>query len=312
MGSEPMRILVTGGGGFIGSAVVDRYIRAGHRVLVVDHRTSGRSPFIHRDAEYERADLRDGDLDGIFQRFRPHAVNHHAGHASVPASVKDPLHDAAVNILGSIRLLEAARKSGVEKVIYPASGGSTYGPPLYLPVDEEHPIAPASPYAVSKHTVEHYLQIYHSLYGLPFTTLRYANVYGPRQSPRGEGGVVAVFIGRMLEGKSPTIFGTGQDERDYVYVSDVAEANELALTLGSGSVVNIGTGVGTSVCQLYDELKKSTGYTGVPVYAPLRPGDVPSIRLNPARAGEVLGWHSRTSLADGIRETVDWFRAHAA
>jgi UDP-glucose 4-epimerase len=301
------RAAVTGGAGFIGSWVVDQYLEAGYEVLAIDVKSRDQAQHVSPRAAYAQVDLRDGDVERVLCDFRPDVVSHHAAQASVPGSVADPVHDVMTNVVGSVRLLEAARKSGVRKIVYAASGGSTYGAVKYLPTDEKHPIDPISPYAVSKHTVEHYLRAYQSLYGLQFTSLRYANIYGPRQDPHGEAGVVAIFTKRMLGGEQPIVNGEGTDERDYVFVRDVARANLLAVEQGDGAMVNIATGVGTTVIEIFDELKRLTEFPGERVHGPPRAGDVPSIRLDPDLAKETLGWEPSTSIRDGLRETVAWF-----
>jgi UDP-glucose 4-epimerase len=301
------RAAVTGGAGFIGSWVVDQYLEAGYEVLAIDVKPRAEARHVNPRATYAEVDLRDGDVERVLCDFRPDVISHHAAQASVPGSVADPVRDAMVNVVGSVRLLEAARKSGVRKIVYAASGGSTYGAVKYVPTDEKHPIDPISPYAVSKHTVEHYLRTYEHLYGLRFTSLRYANIYGPRQDPHGEAGVVAIFTSRMLRGEQPVINGDGTDERDYVFVRDVARANLLAVEQGDGAMVNVATGVGTTAIEIFDELKRLTEYAGERVHGPPRPGDVPSIRLDPDLAKETLGWEPTTSVKDGLRETVAWF-----
>ncbi len=303
-----MRVLVTGGAGFVGASVVDVLVEAGHKVLVIDNMATGKDENLNPVAEYVNLDLRDGDLDETMRRFKPDVIQHMAAQASVPGSVERPDYDAMVNIVGSVRLLEAARKANVRKIVYAASGGSMYGVPTYLPIDEGHPIAPVSPYAISKHTVEHYLEAYQHLYGMAYTSLRYANIYGPRQDPRGEAGVVSIFANRMLEGTQPVIHGDGLDERDYIYVGDVAHANLLAIDRADGEAINIGTGIGTNVNQIFDALKQLTGFAGERVHGPPRLGDIPSMRLEPRRAGDVLGWRAIVPFDEGLARTVEWFR----
>ncbi|MBM4417911.1 MAG: NAD-dependent epimerase/dehydratase family protein [Chloroflexi bacterium] len=302
------RVLVTGADGFIGSWVVDAFATAGYSVLGLDIRSPADRRNPRSDGEYVVCDLRDGDIEGVIQRFRPNLISHHAAQASVPGSVKNPVGDAMLNIVGSLRLMDAARRHGVRKIIYAASGGSTYGVPRYLPIDEAHPLDPVSPYAVSKHTVEHYLRAYQFLYGMAFTSLRYANVYGPRQDPHGEAGVIAIFSRRMLGEGDPIINGDGLDDRDYVFVGDVAEANVAAATRGDNECVNIGSGVGTNVVAIFERLRVLTGYRGARIHGPPRAGDVPSVRLDPARAAEVLAWSPRTTFEEGTERTVAWFR----
>ena len=303
-----MRVLVTGGAGFIGSHVVDAMLEAGHDVFQLDNLATGNERNLNPRARFVRCDLLKDDVDALFAELRPEVISHHAAQASVPGSTMNPVHDATLNVVGSVRVLEAARRGGVRKVVYAASGGSTYGVPKYVPIDEKHPIDPISPYGSSKHAVEHYLRTYRELYGLAFTSLRYANVYGPRQDPNGEAGVISIFANKMLHGEQPTIHGPGYP-RDYVFVGDVARANMLALDRGDDAMVNIGTGLETDVQTIFSLLKPLVGYEGEPHVGPPRLGDVPSIRLNAALADQVLGWKPEVAIADGIRAYVDWLRA---
>ena len=252
-----MRILVTGGAGFIGSHVADRMVARGHEVAVLDDLSTGFRDFVPERARFFEADLADAAaVDACLAAFRPEVVDHHAAQIDVRKSVQDPRRDATINILGSLSLLEGCVRHGVRKVIYASTGGALYGEGRSLPATEEHPVNPEAPYGASKHTVEHYLYIWKLLHGLDYTVLRYPNVYGPRQNPHGEAGVNAIFIGMMLEGKRPRIFGTGDQVRDYLNVEDVVQANELALDKGSGEIVNIGTGIGTSVNDIFRTLKE--------------------------------------------------------
>jgi len=300
---------VTGGAGFIGSNVVDRYIRDGHEVTVLDDLSTGEFCNLHPDAVFCELDIRDRKavlalLDaGAFE-----VVNHHAAQMDVRRSVKDPVFDAEVNIVGSLNLIQGAIRSGVRKMIYISTGGAVYGEPRSLPVKEDDSINPECPYGITKHTVEHYLYLYRMLEGLDYTVLRYPNVYGPRQSPKGEAGVIAIFAGLMLEGKTPTVYGNGDPQRDYVYVEDVAGANVLALTKAAGEIVNLGSEKGTSVMELYRRIAELTGFTGDPALAPLRRGEIEKIFLTGEKAFEVLGWQATTSVADGLARTVDWVR----
>lgn len=308
-----MRILVTGGAGFIGSHVTDRFVQLGHVVAVLDDLSTGFRAFVNPRARFDRVDLADAAaVDRLIAEFRPDIVDHHAAQIDVRRSVEDPRKDAAINILGTLALLESCSRHAVRKVIYASTGGALYGEGRALPATEDHPVNPEAPYGVSKHTVEHYLYVWKLLHGLDYTVLRYPNVYGPRQNPHGEAGVNAIFIGLMLEGKRPRIFGSGEQVRDYLYVDDVVTANEIALTRGSGEVLNIGTGVGTSVNQIFRELKSILGFEGEPLYEPPRPGEVQRIYLEASRAAERLGWKPQVSFREGLRLTVEWSRRAAA
>ncbi|MSQ40766.1 MAG: SDR family oxidoreductase [Dehalococcoidia bacterium] len=303
------KVLVTGGAGFIGSHIVDRLVEEGHAVVVVDNLSSGRREHINPKAAFYQVDVRDDALEEVFRRERPQVVDHHAAQMSVNYSLQNPLEDAAINVLGSLKLLEYARKYGVERFVFASTGGALYGEPEYLPCDENHPIRPLSPYGVSKYAVEQYLALYHRLYGLPYVALRYGNVYGPRQNPHGEAGVVAIFTQRMLESREAVIYGTGEQRRDFVYVSDVAEANLLALDKGDCQCLNTATGVDASVNDVFAALKKATGYPRDAVEAPARPGEVFAIRLSHQKAQEALGWRPRVGLTEGLAETVTFFRS---
>lgn len=304
-----MRILVTGGAGFIGSHVVDRYVDMGHEVVAFDNLSTGRRDFVNPGARLVEADLVDADaVERCIAEFQPEVVNHHAAQIDVRKSVSDPVFDATTNIVGGIRLLESCTRHAVRKFIYASTGGALYGEGRSLPATEEHPVNPEAPYGASKHTLEHYLYIWKLLHGLDYTVLRYPNVYGPRQNPHGEAGVNAIFIGLMLEGKTPHVFGTGDQVRDYLYVGDVVEANALALDRASGEVINIGTGVPTSVNDIIRELKAIIGFEGDAVYEDARPGEIQRIYLDASRAKEVLGWAPTRSFTDGLRETVEWAR----
>lgn len=307
------RALVTGGAGFIGSHVVDAYVQAGLDVAIVDSFATGSRANVNPAARLYDVDIRDREaLDAVFANERPNIVSHQAAQASVRGSMEDPLRDAAINVLGSINVLEAARKHGVRKVIYAATGGAAVGEPKYLPVDEDHPVAPLSPYGASKHAVEHYVSLYNQTFGLDTTILRYGNIYGPRQDPRGEAGVIAIFAGLMLTGGRPVVNGTGEQERDYVYVGDVARANLLALDKGSGGMFNIGTGVSTSVNGLFDLLAELTGYGEPRQHGPALDGEVFRIFVTNDRAREVLDWQPTVTLDEGLRLTVESIRAKLA
>jgi UDP-glucose 4-epimerase len=305
-----VRILVTGGAGFIGSTAADRFIALGHEVAVLDDLSTGFREFVPQAARFVKADVTDAQaVDRFFAEWRPEIVAHHAAQMDVRKSVDDPVHDARTNLLGGINVLLACTRHGTRKVLYASTGGALYGEGRKLPATEDHPVNPESPYGASKHSFEHYLYLWKLLHGLDYTILRYPNVYGPRQNPHGEAGVNAIFIGLMLEGKRPRIFGTGEQLRDYVYVDDIVEANVLALAKGSGEMVNIGSGVGTSVKQIFTELKSILGFAGEPIYEAPRAGEIQRIYLDATRAREVLGWRPRVGFREGLEKTVAWARA---
>jgi UDP-glucose 4-epimerase len=307
-----MKILVTGGAGFIGSHVVDRYISEGHEVAVVDNLSTGFRENLNPKAKFYEADICNAKgIEEIFQREHPEVLNHHAAQMDVRHSVDDPVFDATTNILGSLNLILASVKYQVRKFIYISTGGAIYGEPKYLPVDESHPINPESQYGISKHTVEHYLYLYSHQSGLTYTILRYPNVYGPRQNPKGEAGVIAIFIGKMLEGVTPTIFGSGEAVRDYVHVSDIVQANFLALTKGNNDFFNIGSGIGTTVNEIYRLLSRAVSFRAPANYAPPRTGEIQKIYLNAEKAKRELGWTSQLSLERGLRVTLEWVKEKA-
>lgn len=306
-----MRILVTGGAGFIGSNVADRFVELGHDVAVFDNLSSGFREFVPAKARFYEGDLADPlAVDAAIADFRPEIVDHHAAQIDVRHSVADPLFDARVNVLGSIGLMQACRAHGVRKIVYASTGGALYGEGRVLPATEDHPVNPEAPYGASKHTVEHYLYIWRLLHGLDYTVLRYPNVYGPRQNPHGEAGVNAIFIGLMLAGRRPRIFGDGTAVRDYLYVDDVVEGNVLALEQGGGEMLNLGTGLGTSVNDIVRELQAITGFREDAIHEPARPGEVQRIYLDASRAKRVLGWEPRVTFPEGLRRTVEWSRHH--
>lgn len=288
-----MRILVTGGAGFIGSHICATLLREGHRVAVVDDLSTGLAENVPPGAALYYLSVT-GDLSSVFASFRPEAVVHQAAQVSVPHSLAEPERDLAVNAGGTLNLLEHGRRHGLRRFVM-ASSAAVYGQPRYLPLDEEHPVAPLSPYALSKYTAEQYLGLYRELYGLSTCVLRYANVYGPRQVAHAEGGVVAIFSECAARGEVPVIFGDGEQTRDFVYVEDVARANAAALTAGEG-VFNIGTGRPTTINELWSLLPGNRE----PVHRPPRPGDIRDSVFNPARAGAVLGWQPRFDLQAGL------------
>lgn len=306
-----MKILFTGGAGFIGSNVVDALIDLGHEVVVVDNLSSGFHQNLNPSAKFYQLSIRDKKLSEIFEQEKPEIVNHHAAQIDVRKSADDPVVDAEDNILGSLNIITNCVQFGVRKIIYASSGGAVYGDVQYIPADENHPVNPISQYGVSKHTVEHYLYLYSTLHGLDYVVLRYANVYGPRQNPFGEAGVVAIFAIQMLTGKQPTIFGPGDKTRDYAHVSDLVNANILALDRGSNSIFNIGTGVETSDQEIFDTLADVLGHKGSPIYAPVRKGEVYRICLECSKAREELGWSPKVTLKEGMAKTADYYRTLA-
>ncbi len=308
-----MKILVTGGAGFIGSHVVDTYIEEGHEVLVVDNLNSGRRENINRKATFFEADIRDKDsVEQIVKEFRPDIINHHAAQISVVYSVKNPELDIDVNIKGTLNLLELAGKYNVKKFIFASTGGALYGEPQTLPCTEDHPILPLAPYGINKETAEHYIRIYSGIFGYRYVILRYANVYGPRQDPFGEAGVVAIFTMRMLRNENCIIYGDGEQSRDFVFVKDVARANLLALHYEPDKnilpVFNIATSQPTTVNEIFTILKELTNYSKNPVYERKREGEVYKIYLSYKKAQEFLGWDPQYSIEEGLKLTVDWFK----
>lgn len=304
-----MKVLVTGGAGFIGSHVVDRLIAAGHAVVVVDDLSTGRKEFVSPRAKLHVVDVRDERLGEAFQAERPEAIVHLAAQADVRRSVEDPALDAAINIGGMLNLLRCCQRQKVARVVYASSGGAVYGDTATLPTPEEHPTRPASPYGISKLVAEHYLACWEALYGVSGIALRYANVYGPRQNPLGEAGVVAIFAHRLLRGEPITINGDGEQTRDYVYVEDVAEATLRALERAeTRGAVNIGTGVQTSVNALLQRLEAVAGVKAHAHHGPPKPGEQRRSALDPSLAKRLLGWTPKMTLDEGLRRTLEYFR----
>jgi UDP-glucose 4-epimerase len=307
-----MKILVTGGAGFIGSNVVNRFVDLGHEVAILDNFVTGkRANLDPRATCYEVAITDRAAVEDAFNAFQPQIVDHHAAQIDVRKAIDDPVFDASVNVLGGINVVRAALGVGVEKFIYASTGGAIYGNPEVIPCTEEHPIRPISPYGLTKHVLEHYLELYQINDGLNYTVLRYANVYGPRQDPKGEAGVNAIFTGLMLSGQQPTIFGKGDKTRDYVFVGDVVAANVLALEKGAGEIVNIGTGVQTTDQEVYDAIAAATGFGQPPIYSPERKGEVRHIALDASKAKRVLGWEPQVSFREGAVLTVAYNREQA-
>lgn len=305
-----MKVLVTGGAGFIGSHVADLYIENGYDVVVVDDLSTGRRSNLNPAAKFVEMDIRDPELSKIFELEQPDFINHHAAQMDVRRSMVEPLFDADVNVVGSLNLLECARHFGVRRVVYISTGGAVYGEPEYLPCDEAHPIRPICPYGASKHTFEHYLYMYYVNYGLDYTVLRYPNVYGPRQDPHGEAGVVAIFTGQMLQRDEVVINGDGKQTRDFVYVGDCAEANLLALeTEHESGIFNLGSGIGSSVNQIYQILKDITVYDKDEIHGPAKLGETRAIYLDASKARAILGWKPKVELREGLERTVEYFRS---
>ena len=306
-----MRVLVTGGAGFIGSHIVDACIDAGHQVVVVDDLSTGARANLNVRARWYHVDVRSEQLDAVIAAERPDVISHQAAQVSVKRSMDDPVLDASINVVGTLRLLEAARRHGVGRFVLASTGGAIYGDIAEGLADESHPCRPVSPYAIAKLSAEHYLESYRLAHGLETVVLRYSNVYGPRQDPHGEAGVVAIFMQKILAGTPPTIFGDGEYVRDYVFVDDVVRANLTALTLPLGrrtpTLFNIATGVQTTVNQLWQTVAAVGGTRLEPVHAPPRAGDVRRSALDPTRAKRELSFAPQIALAEGIARTWAWF-----
>jgi len=304
-----MKILVTGGAGFIGSNLVDRFIAEGHAVAIIDNLATGRRSNINPEASFHEVSITDAEaVASVFMQERPEVVSHHAAQMDVRRSVVEPQFDANTNIIGTINVIEAGRAAGTRKFIFSSSGGAIYGDADTVPTPETAPIEPISHYGTSKRAGELYFELYGRLYGLGYTILRYANVYGPRQNPKGEAGVNAIFANMMLRGQNPTIFGKGDKTRDYVFVGDVVEANVRALEAGDGEIVNIGTGVQTTDQEVYDAVAAAVGYEEPPIYGDERAGDVRHSCVDPSKARDVLGWEPTVEFREGVRRTVEYQR----
>ena len=303
-----MRILVTGGAGFIGSHLVDRYIELGHEVAVIDNLFTGREQNLNPRAKFYKKSICDDDLMNTFTDFAPEILNHHAAQVNVRRSVENPSHDAKINILGSLNLYRCAVAAECRKIVYASSGGAMYGNPEMIPADEQTPANPLCPYGCSKYAAEKYLQLFGRLYNISFTTLRYANVYGPRQDPHGEAGVVAVFSQLLFAGKRPSIFGDGSKTRDYVFVKDIVEANLLAIDRGDGRAYNVGTGRRTSDDEIFAAIRRAVGVDIEPIHTDFRPGEVRHVALDASRIKNELGWQATTPLEEGIASAVDYYR----
>ena len=307
-----MKILVTGAAGFIASHIADAYVEQGHEVVVLDDLSRGKRENINPKCRFYQCDIRDREaVNRIFLGEKPQVVNHHAAQMDVRRGVREPLFDAQVNILGGINLLEAAIANGTKRFIYAGTAGAGYGEPKQMPVPEDYPMNPVTPYGISKHTIEHYLFTFQFLYGMDYVVVRYGNVYGPRQSSQGEAGVFAIFSEQMLAGIQPIIYGDGTKIRDYVYISDVVAANVAALDRGTKEIFNISSGVQTTDQGVFDLVRSLLGKSVQPKYVPRRPGEIDRICLDISKAERLLGWKCQVSLAEGAHRTVDYFKQQA-
>jgi len=309
-----MRILVTGGAGFIGSNTVDALVAtAAHEISIIDDLSAGKPDQVNPSARFYQADIRDaGEVSRIVASERPEVMIHFAAQMDVRRSVADPAADAQVNLVGFLNLMEAGRQHGLRRVVFSSTGGAIYGEQDFFPADESHPCRPVSPYGVAKFATESYLYFYGAQYGIDYAAMRYANVYGPRQDPHGDAGVVAIFCGRLLENKPVTIFGDGEQTRDYVYVGDVVCANVAAVSAAVTGPINIGTGIETSINRLYQTLAGVAKSGQAPAYAPGRPGEQSRSAIAAGRAERELGWKPQVTLEEGLRRTYEFFRQRIA
>lgn len=305
-----MNILVTGGAGFIASHIADAFIEAGHNVVIIDNLTTGREENINPKAKFYKADIRD-DLSKIFEEHKFDVVNHHAAQIDVRRSVTDPIYDAQVNILGTLNLLQNSIKYGVKKFMFASTGGAVYGEQDYFPADETHKQQPLSPYGISKLAVEKYLYFYKEVHKLNYTILRYANIYGPRQNPLGEAGVVCIFLDKILAGGQPIINGSGEQTRDYVYVKDVVKANLLTLNEEESEIYNVGTGIETSVNELFRLINENFNNQIKEVHGPAKPGEQMRSVITSEKLHKKFGWKPNTLLRDGLRETIEYYKSIA-
>ena len=303
-----MKILVTGGAGFIGSHLVDRLIKEGHKVVIIDNLSTGRKENLNPKAEFYKIDICSPKNSQIFQKEKPEIVFHLAAQIDVRKSVENPVENAKINILGSLNLLENCKKYKVKKIIFASTGGAIYGDANIVPTPEDYPEFPLSPYGIEKLIVDKYLNYYHKVFGLPYVSLRLANVYGPRQNSQGEAGVIAIFCGKMLSGKQPIINGDGKQTRDFVFVDDVVEANMLALKKNKVGIFNIGKAKETDVNTIFKKLKELTGLKYKEIHGPALPGEQKRSCLNYSKAQKELGWRPEYSLEKGLEITVDWFK----
>jgi UDP-glucose 4-epimerase len=303
-----VNILVTGGAGFIGSHIADACIKEGHAVTIIDDLSMGKMENVNPKATFVNMDIRSKEIPQLFEKGKFQTVIHLAAQMDVRKSVDDPQFDASVNILGSVNLLEQSKRTGVKKFVFASTGGAIYGEQEYFPADEKHPLHPISPYGISKASIEKYLYYYKEVFGLQYVSLRFGNVYGPRQNPHGEAGVIAIFTSKMLAGEQPVINGDGKQTRDYVYVGDVVNANLFAITYEHSGIFNVGTGIETNVNQLFSILKEVTGSKCEEIHAPAKKGEQLRSVLNTTLLREKGNWKPRMELKEGLRQTVEFFR----
>lgn len=303
-----MKVLVTGGCGFIGSHITDALIGAGHEVVIADNLSTGSLENLNPKATLCQVDILSPEFEKVFEEHKPEVVYHEAAQIDIQKSIRETMFDAKTNILGTINVLTMVAKYHVKKIIY-ASSAAVYGNPEYLPVDEKHRVAPMSYYGISKHTPEHYIEVFAGIHGFQYTILRYANVYGPRQDPRGEGGVVSIFTNKYIAGEAPKIFGDGKQTRDFVYVKDIAGANLAAIDRGEGEIINVATNLPTTVNDINETMRKIGGFKTEAEYAPARVGDIDHSYLNNQKAKEKLGWSFRYSLEQGLEETIAYYKS---
>lgn len=303
-----MKILITGGAGFIGSHVADLLLENKYDVCIVDNLSSGKLENVNPNAKFYKCDIRDSQIYKIIEDEKPQIIIHNAAQMSVRNSVEDPLNDADINIIGGLNVLEAAKKAKVKKIIFASSGGVVYGEQQYFPADEDHPTKPICPYGVAKLSYEKYLYYYHYIFGIKYIALRYANIYGPRQDPNGEAGVVAIFSKKLLSGDQPIINGDGMQTRDYVYVKDVAIANLLAVNTDYIGEINIGTALETNVNKIFNILKNAAGKPDLEeVHGPAKEGEQKRSVLSYKKAQQILGWKPEVKLEEGLIKTFNWF-----
>jgi len=301
-----MKVLVTGGAGFIGSHIVDLYVKEGFEVVIADNLTTGKRKYLNENAKFYEVDVRSGEFLEIVRKEKPDVINHHAAQIDVSTSIKDPMTDAHINVLGSINVLEACKEVKA-KLVY-ASSAAVYGEPEYLGIDEKHPVNPISTYGISKHTPELYIYTYSKLYGLEYMVLRYSNVYGERQDPKGEGGVISILTDKALKDNVFTVFGDGEQTRDYIHVSDIAAANIMATKKVSNQIINISTGIPVTLNDAIKAFEAAAGKSMEIEYGAERKGDIKHSYLLNAKAGELIHWSPKVQLSDGLRKTYEYYQ----